>query len=60
MKPAPENFDDVVIADFEPSTEPVKAPSYCSNTTGQTYTPPKWEPVRADPSRQITSRGVSC
>lgn len=46
MKPAPENFDDVVVEDFEPSNEPsnepVKAPSYGNATTEGNYTPPVW------------------
>jgi len=62
MKPAPENLADILIEDFEPSTEPVKAPSYCNATTTGLYIQPKWEPARtaATDALQLPSRGLRC
>lgn len=63
MKPATENFDDVVVADFEPSNELVKPPSYGNASMTTQYEPPAWEPARgveATRALQIKSRGVSC
>lgn len=63
MKPAPENFDGVFVADFEPSNEPVKPPSYGNATTRGIYVPDKWEPARgveATRALQIKSRGIGC
>jgi hypothetical protein len=53
---------DIPIGDFEPSTEPVKSPSYGNATTEGLYTPPKWEPARpsATDALQLQSRGVRC
>lgn len=59
MKPTQENLADILIEDFEPSKEPVKAPTYGNATTSGIYKP-NWMPVRPDPSREIQSRGLSC
>lgn len=63
MKPAPENFADILIEDFEPNQEPVKAPTYGNATTGEIYKPSNWTPARgesAEAALRIPSRGVSC